>query len=71
MRADLLAAGGIDRNKIDKQPHAPRLELWRQLRPELPFTKREKHPQQEVRVVPLEDHMAPKDVLSDAFFHFG
>ena len=69
MRADLLAAG-IDRNKIDKQPNAPRLELWRQLRPELQFTKREKHPQQEIREVPLEDHMAPKDVLSDAFSHF-
>ena len=33
MWANLLAAG-VDRNKIDKQPNALLLELWRQLRPE-------------------------------------
>ena len=66
--ADLLAEG-VDRNKIDKQPSALLLELWRQLRPEQQFTKFGKHRQQEIQVVQLEDYMASKDVPSDAFFH--
>ena len=33
MWANLLAAG-VNRNRIDKQPNALLLELWRQLRPE-------------------------------------
>lgn len=70
MRADLLAAG-TDRNKTDKQPNSPLLKLWRQLRLEQRFTKRETRPQQEIWAVQLEDYMAPKDVLSDALFHFG
>ena len=65
-----LPAGGVDRNKIDQQPNAMLLELWRQLRPEQQFTKFGKHRQQEIWVVQLEDYMASKDVPSDALFHF-
>ena len=36
MWADLLAVG-VDQNKIDRQPNALLLELWRQLRPEKQF----------------------------------
>ena len=43
MWADTLAAG-LDRNKIDKQPNAVLLELWKQLRPEQQLTKCGKRP---------------------------
>ena len=70
MWADFLAAG-FDRNKIDKQPNALLLELWRQLRLEQQFTKFGKHPQQEIWAVRLEDYMVPEDVpFSDALFCF-
>ena len=35
------------------------------------FTKCETRPQLQIQVVQLEDYMVPKDVLSDALFHFG
>ena len=70
MWAGLLAAR-VGRNQTDRQPHALLLELWRQLRPEQQFTKCGKHPQKEIQVVYLEDYMVPKDVLSDALFHFS
>ena len=66
-----LFAVGVDRNKIDRQSNDLLLELWRELRLEQQFTKFGKHPQQEIQVVQLEDYMVPKDVLSDALFHFG
>ena len=70
MWADFLAAG-FDRNKIDKQPNALLLELWRQLRLEQRFTKFGKHPQQEIWAVRLEDYMVPEDVpFNDALFCF-
>ena len=70
MWTDFLAAG-VDRNKIDRQPNALLLELWKQLRPEQQFTKFGKHPQQEKQVVQLKDYMAPMDVsFDDALFHF-
>ena len=70
MWADFLAAG-FDRNKIDKQPSALLLELWRQLRLEKQFTKFGKHPQQEIWAVQLEDYMVPEDVpFDDALFCF-
>ena len=65
-----LPAGGVDRNKIDQQPNAMLLELWRQLRPEQQFTKCGKHPQKEIQVVYLEDYMVPMDVASHVLFHF-
>ena len=68
MWTDFLAAG-VDRNKIDRQPNALLLELWKQLRPEQQFTKFGKHPQQEIQAVQLEDYIAPKDVPLDALFH--
>ena len=40
-----MLAAGLDRNKIDKQPNAVLLELWKQLRPEQQFSKCGKHPQ--------------------------
>ena len=64
MWADLFAVG-VDRNKIDKQPNAVLLELWRQLRPEQQFAKFGKRPQQEIQAVQLEDYMAPRDVPSE------
>ena len=70
MWADLLAVG-VDQNKIDRQPNALLLELWRQLRPEKRFTKFGKHPQQEIQVVQLENYMMPKDVpFNDVLFLF-
>ena len=69
MWAGLLAAR-VGRNQTDRQPHALRLELWRQLRPEQKF-KFGMQSQQEVQVVQLTDYMAPKNVLlDDALFHF-
>ena len=69
--AGLLAAE-FDRNKVDRQPIALLLELWRQLRPEQQFTKLGKHPEQEMWAVQLEDCMVPKDVpLDDALFQAG
>ena len=47
MWTDFLAVG-VDRNENDRQPNAPLLELWRQLRREQQFTKFGKHPQQEI-----------------------
>ena len=70
VRADLLAAG-TDRNKTDQQPNSPLLKLWRHLRLEQRFTKREMRPQRGIWAVQLEDYIAPKDILSDAVFHYG
>ena len=69
MWADSLAAG-LDRNKIDKQPNAVLLELWKQLRPEQQFTKCGKCPQHEEQAVQIEDFMPTGDVSADALFHF-
>ena len=70
MWTDFLAVG-VDRNENDRQPNAPLLELWRQLRREQQFTKFGKHPQQETKAVQLKDDMALKDVpLDDVLFHF-
>ena len=69
MWADSLAAG-LDRNKIDKQPNAVLLELWKQLSPEQQFTKCGKRPQHEVQAVQIEDFMPTGDVSADALFHF-
>ena len=69
--AGLLAAE-FDRNKVDRQPIALLLELWRQLRSEQRFTKLGKHPEQEMWAVQLEDCVVPKDVpLDDALFQGG
>ena len=62
MWADLLAAG-LDRNKIDKQPNAVLLELWKQLSLEQQFTKCGKRPQHE-------DFMPTGDVAKDALYCF-
>ena len=70
MWVDLLAMG-VDRNKVDRQPDALLLELWRQLRLEQQFTKFGKHPQQEIQVVKLKDYMAPNDgSFNDVLFFF-
>ena len=65
-----LLAMGLDKNKIDEQPNAVLLELWKQLRLEQQFTKCEKRPQHEVRAVQIEDFMPTGDVSADALFHF-
>ena len=70
MWADLLAMG-VNRNKVDRQPDALLLELWRQLGLEQQFTKFRKHPQQEIGVVKLKDYMVPNDgSFNDVLFFF-
>ena len=66
-----MLAAGVNRSKIDRQPNALLLELWRQLRLEQQFTKFEKNTEQGIQVVQLKDYMTHKDVLFyDGFFHF-
>ena len=69
MWANLITTG-LDKNNIDKQLNAVLLEQWKQLSPEQQFTKCEKHPRHEVRVVQIKDFMPTGDVSADALFHF-
>ena len=69
MWADLLAVGA-DKNIIDKQPNAIRLELWKHLSPEKQFTKYENHSQHEVWAIQLRDFMPFRDGPANALFCF-
>ncbi|KAF6327540.1 hypothetical protein mRhiFer1_008258 [Rhinolophus ferrumequinum] len=58
MWCDLVAAG-VDRKKIDRQPNALLLELWKQLCPEQQFRRSIKEKSGKARPVSLQDFMQP------------